>query len=102
ILSYPYQILTSKTLNRQPFLTSFDFGIPLLHPRSVSVDRGKPYSLESSFALSYRPKRHHQWNLLILLVKKSDGDSNEANQSLKWNIKHFHKQKVNKRINPKN
>ncbi|KAK5839889.1 hypothetical protein PVK06_008741 [Gossypium arboreum] len=73
ILSYPYQILISKTLNRQPFLTSFDFGIPLLHPRSVSVDRGKPYSLESSFALSYRPKRHHQWNLLILLVKKTKG-----------------------------
>ncbi|KAB2008734.1 hypothetical protein ES319_D10G118200v1 [Gossypium barbadense] len=40
-----------------------------------------------------RPERHHQWNLLILLVKKSDGDSNETNQPLKWNINHFHKQK---------
>ncbi|TYI68504.1 hypothetical protein E1A91_D08G093000v1 [Gossypium mustelinum] len=100
-LSYHYQILTSKTLKRQPFLTSFDSGIRPLHPRSVFVDKGKPYSFESSFALSYMPKRHHQWNLLILLVKKSDGDSNETNQPLKWNINHFHKQKVNKRINPK-
>ncbi|XP_040957859.1 uncharacterized protein [Gossypium hirsutum] len=41
-----------------------------------------------------RPERHHQWNLLILLVKKSDGDSNETNQPLKWNINHFHKQKI--------
>ncbi|KAG4188056.1 hypothetical protein ERO13_A08G138801v2, partial [Gossypium hirsutum] len=31
---YPYQNLTSKTLNRQPFLASFDSGILPLHPRS--------------------------------------------------------------------
>ncbi|MBA0618436.1 hypothetical protein Godav_027787 [Gossypium davidsonii] len=29
----PSQILTSKTLKRQPFLTSFNFSIPPLHSK---------------------------------------------------------------------
>ncbi|TYI45685.1 hypothetical protein E1A91_D13G055300v1 [Gossypium mustelinum] len=29
----PSQLLTSKTLKQQPFLTSFDSGIPPLHLR---------------------------------------------------------------------
>ncbi|MBA0859094.1 hypothetical protein Goshw_003228, partial [Gossypium schwendimanii] len=32
----PSQILTSKTLKRQPFLTSFDSSVPPLHPIYVS------------------------------------------------------------------
>ncbi|MBA0746608.1 hypothetical protein Gogos_009111, partial [Gossypium gossypioides] len=34
-LIYPHQFFTSKSLKWQPFLASFDFGIPLLHPRSI-------------------------------------------------------------------
>ncbi|MBA0671540.1 hypothetical protein Goklo_000124, partial [Gossypium klotzschianum] len=43
-LSYHHQILTSKTLKWQPFLTSFDPGIHPLHPRS-----GKHFSFYCSF-----------------------------------------------------
>ena len=38
---------------------------------TVLVHRVKPYSLESSLTSLYRPERHCQWNLLILLAKKS-------------------------------
>ncbi|MBA0673614.1 hypothetical protein Goklo_025116 [Gossypium klotzschianum] len=31
------QILTSKTLKQQPFLTSFDSGIPSFHPRWLGM-----------------------------------------------------------------
>ncbi|KAK8294614.1 hypothetical protein V6Z11_D05G011100 [Gossypium hirsutum] len=31
------QIITSKTLKRQPFLASFDSGIPPLHPRLLGT-----------------------------------------------------------------
>ncbi|MBA0739347.1 hypothetical protein Gogos_012628, partial [Gossypium gossypioides] len=34
----PSQILTSKTLERQPFLASFDSDIPPLHPSCVPSD----------------------------------------------------------------
>ncbi|MBA0640094.1 hypothetical protein Goklo_023067 [Gossypium klotzschianum] len=40
----PSQILTSKTLKRQPFHASFDSGIPPLHPRWLGTRENRTTS----------------------------------------------------------
>ncbi|MBA0635930.1 hypothetical protein Godav_029084, partial [Gossypium davidsonii] len=51
------QILTSKTLKQQPFLTSFDSGIPSFHPRLESNNQSAWEGAEWTLAGSTRERK---------------------------------------------